>query len=199
MTGSLTSMTSRLGLLGGTFDPPHVGHLVVAECARVELGLDETRLLVAGAPWMKAPPTDAGTRLELVELAVAGSDGLVADGRETRRGGPTHTIETLEELAAEHPDAELVFLLGADAAGTLPDWHRAGELANAARFVVVGRPGADADVVGGVSGRLEVPAIDISSSELRERYRDGRATRHLVPPAVDDRIRALGLYGARRG
>jgi nicotinate-nucleotide adenylyltransferase len=192
-------MTSRLGLLGGTFDPPHVGHLIVAECARVELGLDETRLMVSGDPWMKPPPTPAAIRLELVELAVAGSDGLVADGRETHRNGPTYTIDTLHELASAHPGADLVFLLGTDAASTLPDWHRATELAEVARFVVVTRPGADPGALPWASGVLEVPAIGVSSSDLRDRYRTGRATRHLVPPRVDDRIRELGLYEVADG
>lgn len=191
-------MTQRLGLLGGTFDPPHVGHLVVAECARVELGLDQTRLLVAGDPWMKDTTSPAAVRLELCELAVEGSEGLVVDGRETRRDGPTYTIETLHELAAEHPGVELVFLVGTDAAQTMPDWHRAADLATVARFVVVTRPGVD-HAPHGVIDRLEVPAIDVSSSDLRDRYRDRRGTRHLVPLAVDARIRALGLYGADRG
>jgi nicotinate-nucleotide adenylyltransferase len=190
----------RIGLLGGTFDPPHVGHLVVAESARVELGLEEVRLLVAGDPWMKSTSSTPEHRVALVRAAVAGERGLVADDREVRRAGPTYTAETLEELAAEEPDVEWCFLLGEDAALSLPSWERGDELPGLGRFVVVTRPGHhldDADEVVRALERLEVPDIGISSSELRRRYRAGAPTRFLVPPAADDLVHELGLYGVR--
>lgn len=183
----------RIGLVGGTFDPPHVGHLVVAECARVDLGLDEVRLLVAGDPWMKSTVAPAEVRARLVALAVAGSPGMTCDDRETRRPGATYTVETLEELAADEPDATWHFVLGADAAATLADWHRADDLARLASLVVVPREGCE---VAADMATLPVPHIGVSSSDLRRRYAEGRATRHLVPPAVDDEIRRLGIYGA---
>ncbi len=192
-------MARRIGLLGGTFDPPHHGHLVVAESARVDLGLDEVRLLVAADPWMKSADADAHDRAELADLAVADSDGLCVDVRELQRTGPTYTIDTLEQLRDEEPSTSWFFLVGADAVATFGNWHRAAELTGLAVFVVVDRPGTTATDVPSAFMHLEVPRVDISSSQMRERYRSGRATRHLVPPKVDDRIRAKGLYGVRDG
>lgn len=192
-------MPRRLGLLGGTFDPPHLGHLVVAECARVELGLDEVRLLVAGEPWMKgAAPTRAADRVRLTEAAVAGDDHLVVDDREVHRSGATYTADTLAELHAEEPDAELFFLLGEDAAAELPRWHRIDEAFDLATFVVVTRPGHPAPPASALPDRvihLEVPQLEVSSTQLRQRYAAGLGTRYLVPDAVEAAIRELGLYG----
>jgi nicotinate-nucleotide adenylyltransferase len=187
----------RVGLLGGTFDPPHVGHLVVAEVARVSLQLDQVRLLVAGRPWMKAEVTSARHRVAMAELAVADDDALVVDDRETRRDAPTYTADTLAELHAEEPDTGWWFLLGADAAAQLPAWHRAADALRLATFVAVTRPGYRlegshdllADVV-----RLEVPDIGVSSTELRRRVAAGEAVRYLVPPRVERYIRERGLY-----
>jgi nicotinate-nucleotide adenylyltransferase len=187
----------RVGLLGGTFDPPHVGHLVVAECARVELGLDQVRLLVAGDPWMKRSVSTAEDRVALVGAAVADAPHLAVDDREVVRGGATYTVDTLAELRAEEPGVEWVFLLGADAAARLPEWERWEEATAAARFVVVTRPGHELEASSPASGRVEqlsVPRLEISSTELRERYHHGRATRFQVPPAVDDLVRERGLY-----
>lgn len=188
----------RVGLLGGTFDPPHVGHLVVAECARVALGLDEVRLLVAGRPWTKTPVASAEQRLELAGLAADGDEHLHVDGREVHREGPTYTADTLDELAREEPATDWFFLLGADAAAELDRWVRVEDVLRAARLVVVDRDGVDRDRVGETRvDWLRVPRLDVSSTDLRRRYQAGDATRHLVPLAVDRRIRALGLYGAR--
>lgn len=193
-------MPRRLGLLGGTFDPPHLGHLVVAECARVELPLDEVRLLVAGEPWMKGgTPTSASERVQLTEAAVAHDPHLVVDAREVRRDGPTYTADTLAELHAEEPDAELYFLLGEDAAAGLPRWERIDEAFALATFVVVTRPGHPAPPTASLPERvvhLEVPQLEVSSTELRDRYRAGKGTRYLVPDAVEAAVRELGLYGA---
>lgn len=187
----------RIGLLGGTFDPPHVGHLVVAECARVELGLEEVRLLVAGDPWMKSTVSSAQQRVDLVRAAVAGEAHLTVDDREVRREGPTYTAETLEELRAEEPDVAWTFLLGADAAAALPDWERGADAMRLATFVVVTRPGHGLDDAPDdvrALRRLEVPELAISSTDLRRRYQQGGPTRFQVPPAVDDLARELGLY-----
>ena len=192
-------MPRRLGLLGGTFDPPHLGHLVVAECARVELPLDEVRLLVAGEPWMKASaPTPAADRVRLTEAAVAGDPHLIVDTREVRRTGPTYTADTLGELRAEEPDAELFFLLGEDAAAGLPRWHRIDEAFELATFVIVTRPGHPAPPAAALPDRvvhLEVPQLEVSSTQLRRRYAARLGTRYLVPDAVETTIRELGLYG----
>jgi nicotinate-nucleotide adenylyltransferase len=193
-------MSLRVGLLGGTFDPPHLGHLVVAECARVELGLDEVRLLVAGEPWMKgAAPTPATERFAMVCAAVDQDPFLLVDDRELQRDGPTYTADTLAELHADEPDTAWFFLLGEDAAAGLRDWQRVAAAFALATFVVVTRPGHHAPASGDLPGEvvhLEVPQLEVSSTQLRERYARGLATRYLVPDAVDRCIRERGLYGA---
>jgi nicotinate-nucleotide adenylyltransferase len=189
----------RIGLVGGTFDPPHLGHLVVAECALVELGLDEVRMLVAGQPWMKAAVSDAADRAALVEAAVADAPGLVCDAREVGRQGPTYTADTLAELRAEQPDAELFFVLGEDAAAALPEWERIADAFALATFVVVTRPGndpPDESLLPGPVVHLEIPQLYVSSTDLRARFARGGATRWLVPPSVDAEVRRRGLYGA---
>jgi len=189
----------RIGLVGGSFDPPHLGHLVVAECARVELELDEVRLLVAGEPWMKPAVSAAADRVALVEAAVADAPGLVCDSREVGRPGPTFTADTLAELRTEEPDADLFFVLGEDAAAALPAWERIEEAFALATFVVVTRPGSeppDESILPGAVIHLEIPQLRVSSTDLRDRFARGGATRWLVPPAVDDEIRRRGLYGA---
>lgn len=197
---SLAAMIRRVGLLGGTFDPPHLGHLVVAECARVELGLDAVRLLVAGEPWMKGTaPTSAAARTAMARVAVADDPYLVVDDREVRREGPTYTADTLAELHREEPGADWFFVLGEDAAAGLSRWERSDEALALATFVVVTRPG-----VGTPVGRrlrpqlvhLQIPQLEVSSTQLRRRFAAGLATRYLVPDAVDRYVREHGLYGA---
>jgi nicotinate-nucleotide adenylyltransferase len=193
-------MSLRVGLLGGTFDPPHLGHLVVAECARVELDLDEVRLLVAGEPWMKgSAPTPAADRFALVCAAVDQDPYLLVDDRELHREGPTYTADTLAQLHAGEPDTDWFFLLGEDAAAGLEAWERVDEAFALATFVVVTRPGHDAPTADELPGEvvhLEVPQLEVSSTQLRHRYAQGLATRYLVPDAVDRCIRERGLYGA---
>lgn len=188
----------RVGLLGGTFDPPHVGHLVVAECARVELGLDEVRFLVANDPWMKSTSAAPDHRLAMVRAAVVDDPHFVVDDRELRRGGPTYTADTLAQLATEEPGTRWVFLLGADAAAALDRWDRIGEAEQLAEFVCVARPGHQVPAREGL-GRVDVPALDISSTDLRRRVADGRAVRHLTPLPVEAYIRQHALYAATSG
>lgn len=195
-------MTRRIGLLGGTFDPPHLGHLVVAECARVELGLDGVRLLVAGDPYQKSTTAAPQHRVAMVRAAVAGDDHLAVDERELGRSGPTYTADTLAELTAEAPDTTWYFLLGEDAAAGLSDWERVEEAFALATFVVVTRPGdaaPDAATLPDAIVHLEIPQLEVSSTELRERFAAGRATRYLVPLAVDAYVRAHTLYGGSGG
>lgn len=186
-----------MGLLGGTFDPPHLGHLVVAEVARTTLGLDEVRLLVAGDPWMKRSTSPVEHRVAMARLAVEDNDALVVDERETARPGPTYTAETLEELRSEEPDTDWWFLIGADALERLADWHRAADALRLATFVAVTRPGYHLDLSGGLLGdvvRLEVPLIGVSSTDLRRRVAAGEAIRYLVPRRVERYIRDRALY-----
>ncbi len=195
-------MSRRVGLLGGTFDPPHLGHLVVAECARVELALDEVRLLVAGDPYQKSTTSSPEDRVAMTAAAVVEDDHLRIDDRELAREGPTYTADTLAELGREEPDVEWYFLLGEDAAAGLSTWDRVAEAFTLARFVVVTRPGDDAPEPASLPGpviHLEIPQLEVSSTQLRARYADGRATRYLVPLPVDAYIRSRSLYGGPDG
>ncbi|MEX2550326.1 MAG: nicotinate-nucleotide adenylyltransferase [Nitriliruptoraceae bacterium] len=195
-------MSRRVGLLGGTFDPPHLGHLVVAECARVELALDEVRLLVAGDPYQKSTTSSPGDRVAMVAAAVAEDEHLRVDDRELAREGPTYTADTLAELGHEEPDVGWYFILGEDAAAGLSTWDRVDEAFALARFVVVTRPDARGPEVASLPGpvvHLEIPQLQVSSTELRARYEDGRATRYLVPLPVDAYIRSRSLYGDPHG
>lgn len=189
----------RLGLLGGTFDPPHLGHLVVAEVARVALRLDEVRLVVAGDPWMKEELSDPEDRVRMVDLAVDDDPCLVVDRSEVDREGVTYTVDTLSALRDEDPSRELVFLLGADAAQKLAQWREVERSLELARFVAVRRPGyqlvRDHPLLERVE-ELDVPQIGVSSTEMRRRFGAGEAVRHLVPLAVERYVREHGLYGA---
>lgn len=186
----------RVGLLGGTFDPPHIGHLVVADWAVEALQLDEVRLLVAGDPWMKQGESDAATRVALCEAAVAGHPRLVVDDREARRDGPTYTFDTLTELHDEDPDTTWVFLLGTDAAAHLPSWHRVDDAVPLAEWTVVVRPGTDLPDhrLAHALRRLDVPRLDVSSTGLRARVAAGHSIRFLVPDAVIAEVERRGLY-----
>lgn len=191
----------RIGLLGGTFDPPHLGHLVVAEVARVRLELDIVRFVVAGEPWMKDEVSSAEDRCRMVELAIAEHDAFQLDRSEIDRPGPTYTIDTLEKLVSEVPDADLYFLAGADAIEKLPLWNDVEKCLELATFVAVSRAGYDASLEGPLLDqvlRLDVPAIAISSTELRRRFREDDAVRYQLPRAVEDHVREHRLYGARR-
>ena len=192
----------RVGILGGTFDPPHIGHLVVAVDVADGLALDEMVLMVAGDPWQKrgqgvSPAVD---RLAMVEAAVAGVPGLVAGRDEVDRDGPTYTVETLEALRATEPGVELFLVLGTDAAAGLTTWHRWEDLSGLATVVVVDRPGSTLELDGGPVPvvRVPVPQVELSSTELRQRAVDGRSLRFLVPDAVCAVVEERGLYGGPR-
>lgn len=190
-----------MGLLGGTFDPPHLGHLVVAECARVALELDEVRFVVAGAPWMKAESATGPQRVAMTRLAADGHQRFRVDDREVRRDGPTYTVETLTELHSEEPGTAWWFLLGADAAANLDRWKRPEDCLELATFVAVTRPGHTLDLSGPLRGRLrllEVPAIGISSTDLRWRFARGDAVRYQLPATVERYVREHGLYREAR-
>jgi nicotinate-nucleotide adenylyltransferase len=192
----------RIGVLGGTFDPPHIGHLVTAIDVRHLLSLDVVLLVVANEPWQKVGVRDvspAAERLELVRAAVEGVDGVEASDLELRRGGPSYTIDTLDELRRDEPDAELFLVLGSDAAAGLATWERADELSEACRIVVVDRPGATTELPQGFRcEQVEVPRLDVSSTDLRARVADGRPLRFLVPDGVISLLRDGRLYGDPR-
>jgi nicotinate-nucleotide adenylyltransferase len=191
--------SERLGIFGGTFDPPHIGHLVAAVNVRYELGLDRVLLVVNNVPWQKVgqrPISPAEDRLAMVEAAVAEVAGLEASRIEIDAGGMSYTADTLLALSAEDPDRALFVILGADAAAGLDTWERSTEVRDLATIVVVERPGA-ADV-GALEGwrweRVEVPSIEVSSTDLRRRVTDGRPLDYLVTREVVDCIERRGLY-----
>lgn len=194
----------RLGVFGGTFDPPHVGHLVTAVNVRHDLGLDRVLLVVNDQPWQKLGTRDitsAEDRFAMVAAAVRSVEGLQASRVEIDRGGMSYTADTLATLLAEDPGRELFVILGSDAAAGLPTWERADEVRTLATIVVVERPGVrEAKPPAGWSWvRVEVPRLEVSSTELRARVADGRPLDYLLTPEVIATIEARGLYGARVG
>jgi nicotinate-nucleotide adenylyltransferase len=202
-SGSPAAGYARLGILGGTFDPIHVGHLVAATWAREALGLDQVLLVVANEPWQKTAVrriTPAEDRLAVVGAAVEGVPGLEPCRLEIDRGGPSYTIDTVRELTRLHRDAVLHLVVGADVAAGLDTWHDVGELAALVDLVIVDRAGIapSADPPGWRVERLRIPALDVSSSELRDRLATGRSVDFLVPPAAILCIRRLGLYAGDR-
>jgi nicotinate-nucleotide adenylyltransferase len=192
----------RLGIFGGTFDPPHVGHLVTAVNVRHELGLDRVLLVVNDQPWQKVGTRDitpAEDRFAMVAAAVGAVPGLEASSIEIDRGGMSYTADTLAALREERPDRELFVVLGSDAAAGLPSWERADEVRESATIVVVERPGGrDAQPLPGWSWvQVEVPRLEVSSTDLRARVADGRPLDYLLTPEVIATVRARGLYGAQ--
>lgn len=194
----LPPAAARVGVFGGTFDPPHNGHLVVATWVREALGLDVVLLVVAGEPWQKVGTraiSPAGDRLAMVRALCEGVDGISACDLEVRRSGPTYTADTLAALRA--PGRELFLVLGHDAAAGLPTWEREAEVRAACTPVVVERAGVHAPPLppGWAWRHVAVPRLDISSTELRSRLQAGRPVDGLVPPGVISCIAARGLYG----
>ena len=193
----------RLGVFGGTFDPVHVGHLVAAVNVRHALELDRVLLVVAGEPWQKVgtrPISPATDRLALVEAAVGDVDGLAASDLEIRRGGVSYTADTLTELRARHPGAELFLVVGGDVAASLDTWERVDVVRDLATLVVVNRPGTPTPTIEGAwrVESVEIPNLEISSSDLRARAADGRPLDYLVPEAAVRCIRERGLYARAR-
>ncbi len=197
---------ARIGLLGGTFNPPHIGHLVCADCARDQLGLDVVRLVPAATPPHKPVPDDPGVevRLELCAAAVGGADGFEVSRVEAERPGPSYTVDALRALAEASPGDDFTFIVGGDMAHAFPQWREPGEILRLARLAVAEREAVRrADirdrlaVLPGAAGRVDffdMPRIDVSSSMLRSRVAAGRSIRYLVPEAVRTRIAELGLY-----
>ncbi len=194
-------MTGRLGLLGGTFDPPHIGHLVAAVHSRSQLGLDHVVVVPAGDPWQKSAArevTPAEVRLEMVRAACQGLAGVEVSDVEVRRQGPSYTIDTVEELTG--PGERAVLLLGADAAAGVPTWHRAEELAALVDVAWFDRPGSPYPDLGPEwrTCHLDLPHLDVASTRLREWESTGRPIDVLVPDAVVSIVRRRGLYRGPR-
>jgi len=197
-TGNGYPPARRIGLFGGTFDPPHVGHLVTAVNVRHALRLDLVVLMVANVPWQKHGSraiSGADDRLAMVEAAVRDVPGLVAGDLEIRRGGPSYTADTLAALQAEHPGADLFTIVGDDAAAAITTWERHDEVAASSTLVVVDRPGAPVVLPSEFAWeRVEVPRLEVSSTDLRARVNDGRPLDYLVTEPVLQIIRERSLY-----
>ena len=197
----MTSTASlRIGLFGGTFDPPHVGHLVTAVNVRHALNLDFVILMVANDPWQKSGSRDVTTaedRFAMVEAAVSVVEGVVAGRDEIDRGGPSYTADTLMALAEKHPCAELFTIVGDDAAAGLTSWTRVEQVAEYSQLVVVDRPGVAVGLPKQFSWlRVESPRLEVSSTDLRSRFSDGRPLDYLVTEPVLRVIEERGLYGS---
>ena len=189
----------RIGLLGGTFDPVHRGHLAAACAVRDALALDAVLLVVANEPWQKEgtrPITPAGDRYAMVEAAAAGVDRVEASRIELDRGGVTYTIDTVEQLRAEQPGATFYLVVGEDVAAQLGTWHRADELARQVELVVVTRPGGPAATPPDGWHSTEVPMVPVpeSSTGIRERIEAGLPIGDAVPAPVVRYIEEHGLY-----
>lgn len=186
----------RLGVFGGSFDPVHHGHLIVAADAWRRLELSHVRLIPTGQQPLKpgGHRASAADRLAMLQLAVSDDPRFVVDGREAVRPGPSYTVDTLRELHTEFPQASLCLLVGADTARDLPQWQEAPVLPSLATIVVLTRPGAPVPRHALMARTLEVPAIDISATDIRARCRRHESVRYLVPDPVARYIAERRLY-----
>jgi nicotinate-nucleotide adenylyltransferase len=193
----------RVGVLGGTFDPVHIGHLVLAEHARSALHLDLVLFVPAGEPWRKAhrPITHASHRLAMLQLAVEDNDAFGISDVELKREGPSYTADTLAALAAERLDDEFYFIVGSDALADLPNWHEPERIVRHAMLAVAPRDDGEIDAtslgIEGIAGRIvtfPMPRIDISSTAIRDRAAAGASIRYLAPPPVAAYITDHALY-----
>ncbi len=199
----------RVGILGGTFDPPHIAHLIIAELARVRLELDKVIFIPAGEPWMKSARivTSADGRVEMVSLAISSNPAFSLSLIEVNRTGPTYTIDTIEQLSGEVGyDVGLFLLLGWDSAAELPSWKAPDRITKMARIVVFPRPGftkpepEDLEkAMPGIAERMvymDEPYLGISSTCIRQRIREGKSVRYLVPDKVWQYIDEHNQYKA---
>ncbi len=200
----------RIGVFGGTFDPIHMGHLIVAEDARVALGLDKVLFIPAGQPWFKSyrQITDAHHRLAMVRLAVNDNSLFDVSDIEIRRSGPSYTVDTLAELRDEHTDAEFIVILGVDALREIDRWHHPRLLFEMASVVGMARPGAALDpsvlnaAIPGASSRmrlLDSALVEISGTDIRQRVAVGQSIHYRVPAEVERYISENGLYVCDNG
>ena len=197
---------TRLGILGGTFDPPHIAHLVMADQARSQLNLSRVLVVLAGQPPHKLgrPVTPIEHRLAMTQLAIADDPSLALSRVEVDRPGPHYTVDTLAELRAAHPEDDLYLLIGSDSLRDLMAWRDPARIVAQARLAVMRRPDAEPDMcalevaIPGIGAQVEwvdAPWLDVSSHDIQRRVRAGLSIRHLVPAAVERYIVEHGLYG----
>lgn len=191
-------LVQRLALFGGSFDPVHLGHLLVAQAAREELALDRLFFIPAAqSPFKPAqPPALAEERLHLLRLALAGKSWCELDDQEIRRGGVSYTVDTVRDYLNRFRGGQLFYLIGGDHVAQLPKWRDANELARLVQFLVIPRPGeANASLPPPFQGRSLIGfPLGVSSSQIRARVKAGQPIEHLVPAAVAEAIRNNGLY-----
>jgi nicotinate-nucleotide adenylyltransferase len=197
----------RIGILGGTFDPPHIGHLILAECALDALHLNRLLFVPAADPPHKQDETITPVthRLAMLERALAGNERLAISRADVDRPGPHYSLDMVQIIQAEYPQAELYFVMGGDSLRDLPKWHRPQEFIKCCRLAVMRRPGTEIDpamheaIIPGLAQRvmmIDAPLIDISSSTITQRHMQGKSIRYLVPDSVRDYIETHQLYGA---
>jgi nicotinate-nucleotide adenylyltransferase len=199
----------RLGIFGGTFDPVHYGHLMVAESCREQLRLDEVRWIPAASPPHKPGVriTDGYTRADMLELALSGYADFKVDRRELKRSGPSFTVDTLKEIHGEFPSAELFLLIGADSLRDFLTWRDPSQIADMATIVACNRPGVAAIstdqverwVGSNLASRVipvQIPGTDLSATDLRNRAKNGQSLRFRTPRAVEAYLLQHKLYAA---
>ena len=192
-----TSRAPRIGVMGGTFDPIHHGHLVAASEVAHSFDLDEVVFVPTGLPWQKSDVTPSEHRYLMTVIATASNPQFTVSRVDIERAGPTYTIDTLKDLRAQRPGAELFFITGADAVAQILSWRDHDELWDLAHFVAVSRPGHDLSTDGLPAekvSRLEIPALAISSTDCRDRVRRGHPVWYLVPDGVVQYIAKHHLY-----
>lgn len=199
----------RIGILGGSFDPPHIGHLWIAEAVRESLELDEIRWIPAAISPLKpdGPVASNDQRRQMLSLAVSGCEGYLVDDRELKRGDVSYTIDTLQGLKTEFPHAEIFLIMGSDSLASIRQWHQPRRLLELVTLVVLQRgadDNIDYNVLAGLASQTQIerirecqvtmPLIELSSSQLRERVRRGQSIRFRTPRSVEAFINAEKLY-----
>jgi nicotinate-nucleotide adenylyltransferase len=200
----------RIGVLGGTFDPPHVGHLWLATLAADELGLDRVLFMPAAQPPHKrrAGMSSITERLLMTRLAIGGNDAFELSTVEVSRSGPSYTVDSIQELLRTYAGARLFLLMAADSLAEIDSWREPDRLLSLVEWAVGPRPGAPAadaaqlrERFGAAANRIHLlsgPSLDVSATEIRRRVAAGRAIRYLVPQAVEEMVLATGLYRRKK-
>jgi nicotinate-nucleotide adenylyltransferase len=196
---SIEPLPSRVGVLGGTFDPIHVGHLIAASEAAYRFELDRVLFVPAARPWQKSSFSDPEDRFMMTALAVEGHPLFAASRVELDRRGPTYTADTMASLRDFYgSDTRLFFVAGADAVANLPTWEKLDALRELAEFISVTRPGVSASIESSdglpTIHQMDIPGVDISATEIRRRVTSGMPIDYLVPPRVASYIKAHGLF-----
>lgn len=185
----------KIGILGGTFNPPHLGHLIIADQVKNQLGLEKVLFIPSANPPHKTEKKtiEASHRIAMVLESIKNDDGFSLDDSEVKRGGKSYTYDTIVKLKEEYPDVEFYFIIGADMVEDLKNWYKIDELVQIVQFVAVNRPAYSLDTSFPVIV-VDVPNIDISSSVIRQKVKDECSIKYLVPPEVEKYIEREGLY-----